>query len=346
MGSTKKILMAGTIWILIGIIVILLSQLYSQEKDLKLVAIDLSLQFGIAFVIMGIIAIIVQFKDWKVYFQERLKEIVMERAYLETLSDNEISSLQIDTLKAKYKTSNIDREGSFLHYFQQKIQDFINYPYRENVSSSTMIKEDKNNKGFFKVYESTTYICRSIGNNIQENVKWLYEEDEFVEVNDFKLRLKCPGILNKKCEIYCKDKKNCNEGIITLDKKSIDQKYKQEEDDDIKGYVIPLKSLVEPLDHLQVELDTCVTMDLDRLFTWAMTHPSKGINFTITYPEGYKLHTFVGGIEPREYSNNHNDNMYIFTHDGWFLPRTGIAWSLSKIKTENNELIAERADPD
>lgn len=76
------------------------------------------------------------------------------------------------------------------------------------------------------------------------------------------------------------------------------------------------------------------------MFTWAMTHPSKGINFTINFPDGYVFDTFVGGVESREYSKNFNANMYSFTHEGWFLPMTGLAWSLSK-KEEPHIQVAE-----
>lgn len=340
MKIDKEVFAVGRTWVLAGIAILLSSQLIKGGVDFKTISADLLLQLGLAFIGLGIVAIIIQFKDWKEYFQERLKEIVLKRSYLDTLNDKELSELQIDTLKAKYKGSDIDREGSFLHFFQKKIQYYISTPYRENVNSSISIKEIKDDDKHFIVYDTTSYVCRSIGDKIQSEVKWTYEPDEFYEVLDVELTLKCNGKYIDKCKENCNGNSHCVNGIISLNKDTLKDKFFVDEEH-VKGYLVPLESILHPVDSLQVELVTCYKIKKWKMFTWAMTNPSKGINFTINFPEGYEFNTFVGGVEPREYSKNFNGNMYSFNHDGWFLPMTGLAWSLAKKEHAELQVVPE-----
>lgn len=325
----KDIFHSGRTWILFGFLVLLSSELFVFRNDYKLIVSSLLSQIGIALIIMGIIAIILQFKDMKSYFQDRLKEIVIQRSYLESLSDEELTTIQIDTLKAKYKNTDIDKEGSFLHYFQSKIQGYLEYPYRESVNSSLLIEIDEERPDCFKVYDNTTYLCRANGDKIQEEVKWMYEKDEFSDIYDVKLVLRCPIVLEHECNNNCYKDNECVSGVITINKDELDAKFLLK-DKPQEGYWVPFKNILWVKDLLHVELRTIYAIKRESLFSWAMTHPSKGITLTITYPNGYKLIPFVGGIEPREYTNSFNGNMYVFKHDGWFLPRTGIAWNLIK----------------
>lgn len=259
MKIDKEVFSIGRTWILIGIATLLTSQIVKGNFDIKALSGDLLLQLGLAFIGLGIIAIIMQFKDWKEYFQERLKEIVLQRSYLDTLNTKELTDLQIDTLKAKYKGSDIDREGSFLHFFQRKIQNYISCPYRENVNSSINIKEIPGDNLHFRVFDTTSYICRSIGDQIQEYVKWNYEPDEFAEILNVRLSLKCNGKYENKCENYCKDNIYCKDGIINLEKEVLDKLF-YVEDDHVNGYSVKLSEVLHPIDNLQVELITCYSI--------------------------------------------------------------------------------------
>jgi hypothetical protein len=55
--------------------------------------------------------------DWREYFAERLKEVVIESDYLQTLDSDTLRDIQTRLLKAQFKNQAIDKEGSFLNYF-------------------------------------------------------------------------------------------------------------------------------------------------------------------------------------------------------------------------------------
>jgi hypothetical protein len=328
-NKSKDIYHSGRFWILIGIAILLSSELFVYRENYLLIISNILLQFGVALIVMGIVAIILQFDDIKKYFQERLKEIVIQRSYLDSLSIEELTSIQIDTLKARYKGTDMDKEGSFLYHFQNKIQDYICHPYRENVTVSMLIEEDENNPEYFKVHDTVTYLCRENGGQIQDSVKWMYEDGEFEEIYDLNITIRCPNSPND-CNITCNIEGGCGDGIININKKLLDDKYKCD-NKSIKGYLIPLKDMNIMLDKLKIEFSSIYAIKRNNMFIWSMTNPSKGVTMTISHPKGYKLTSFVGGSEPREYTSTSNGDMYTFIHEGWFLPRTGISWNLTKL---------------
>lgn len=326
-NTSKDVYRSGRFWILLGLAVLLSSELFVYRESLKIILSNILLQFGMAFIVMGVVSIIIQFDDIKEYFQSRLKEIVMQRSYIEGLNDSELNSLQIDTLKAIYKNTDIDKDGSFLQYFQTKIQDYIGRPYRENVSSSILIEENENDISSFVVYDTTIYTCRAVNGHIQEYVKWLYEDNEFESVDDVKLIFRCEESKNEQCADKCNNKNKCEDGVIIINKDKLNEDYFTGKPN---GYIIKIEDIITANDKLQIELVTKYVIKKTNMFNWAMTNPSRSVTFTITYPDGYMLQEFVAGIEPREFTSNRNGNMYIFKHEGWFLPRTGISWIIFK----------------
>jgi|GEM_PF-2819767 len=336
MSQKKNIYSTGILWCLIGLISLFAPKWFLTQKDWPSFFLELTNQFGTALICLGVVAIIVQFEDWKKYFQERLKDIVIEKSYLESLSDEELAALQVSTLKAKYKETDIDREGSFLHYFQRKIQDYIGSYYREHVTCSLLIEEDDSESNYFRVYDDIKYTCRSIGDNIQDDVRWLYEHNEFEKVDRVQIAFLCPVVNKNDCDRLCKNnsnKKMCKGGKVTLTKEVLDSNHSAD-NEHVKGYSINIGSVSNPIDQLQIEISTSYLIKKDHFFTWAMTHPSKDVSFTITFPKKYSLNYFIGGVEPQEYSNNINGNMFTFKHEGWFLPRTGIAYNLVESPSE------------
>ncbi len=324
--DSKLIYVWGFIWVLIGTLMLYVTEsIFSTDKSM--VAENLFINISVGLIALGIVALILQLPDWRNYFQDRVKETVIDRTYLNSLSEEELSSLQISTLKAKYKNTDIDREGSFLQYFQKRIEDYIGKPYRENVNTAMVIKEHDSNPDFFVVTDSISYICRKLGSKIQEDVRWLYEHGEFEEIIDIVVILICPNSNQNNCSNSCKDR--CIEGRITLTKETLDKDFFSNTEHE-SGYIVRLKELLPESDKIEVQMSTIYSIRKDRFFTWAMTHPSKNINFTIIYPDAYQIQTFVGGIEPKEYSKNIKSNMYVFNHQGWFLPRTGLAYLLKR----------------
>src|SRR3989475_12003168 len=79
-------------------------------------------------------------KHWRDYFAERLKEVILEQDYIETLDYESLKDLQTRTLKAQFRNQAIDKEGSFLKYFESNLHRFISEPFREDVSAEALMK--------------------------------------------------------------------------------------------------------------------------------------------------------------------------------------------------------------
>jgi len=329
MKNDSDIQKLGFLYVLLGILIILSLLAFAANYSATKALTDLAYQFGTAIIGVGIVAVILQFNDWKKYFQHRLKDVVIERSYLESLSDQELSKLQVDALKVKYKSTDIDKEGSFLDYLQKRIQDYICYPYRENIVTAMKVEEDLENNDLFIVTDSISYLCRSNAGDIQEEIKWYYEPGEFYTVDDLSLNVRCPNEDKSSCNESCANKKTCEDGSIVMDFSTLKQdKYKAPQG--IEGFFIKISDILKPRDMIRIEFNSIYRVEKGRIFSWAMTHPSRNISFTVIFPKGYDLNEFIGGLEPKEYTSRHSDNMYIFTHNGWLLPRAGLAWTLNK----------------
>src|SRR5215207_6049657 len=72
----------------VGVIVILLTLLVEvnyHPSGAGEIGVKLIEHLGIAAIVLGVVSIIVEFRDWQEYFQKRLADIVIERKYLNTL---------------------------------------------------------------------------------------------------------------------------------------------------------------------------------------------------------------------------------------------------------------------
>ncbi len=82
---------------------------------------ELSKSIGIAIICFGVFGILVDTKNWRDYFAERLKEIVIEQRYLDSMDLEALSDLQTKVMKAFFRDQSIDKEGSFLNYFKTNL---------------------------------------------------------------------------------------------------------------------------------------------------------------------------------------------------------------------------------
>ena len=124
---------------------------------------------AIAVISIGVISIIINFRDWKSYFQERLAEIIVKKSYLQTLDSSELLDLQTATLKAFFKVEDIDREGSFLNHFFLKTHSLIGSHFREDWNLLVNLDYHKEN-GEITADEVVSWRCRKVGDNIQKKL--------------------------------------------------------------------------------------------------------------------------------------------------------------------------------
>mgnify|MGYP000044196633 CR=1 FL=1 len=328
-GDDERIIIStGRTWVLIGFALFLIPNLWNKPLNFLESITQFFNQLGFALIAFGIVAIILQFKDWKLYFQRRLKDVVIERSYLNTLNNEQLAALQVETLKVQNEGTDIEREGSFLNYFQRKIRHYISSPYRENVTYWTVIKESKENAECFEVSEKVSYTCRSIGKDIQKEVKWTHEPGEFEKIHDIEFVFSCYKKIIDECDESCKAINECKDGKLKLNKSSIEKHPLNNGPE--KGYKIKLKDILCPADHLKIEINANYIVKKNKIFNLHMAHPSKDITLTVSFPKEYELDCFVGGVEPPEYHKSIIENMFTFKHEDWLLPRCGISYNLTK----------------
>jgi len=77
MKNDSDIQKLGFLYVLLGILIILSLLAFAANYSATKALTDLAYQFGTAIIGVGIVAVILQFNDWKKYFQHRLKDVVI-----------------------------------------------------------------------------------------------------------------------------------------------------------------------------------------------------------------------------------------------------------------------------
>lgn len=298
---------------------------------------------GISIVLFSLISILMDMDSWKDYFIERLKSILMDHEYLKSLDEKTLKTVQTNVLKAQFKNNNIDNEGSFLEYFHKHLHKYISTPYRQDVHA-TLIMEKDLISGNIKVKDKVTYKCRAISGIIQENIRWIPDEDEFVSVESLEIYIKIP-----------ENHKNCGKEILIANsnKKIKPEKLKEfisnknielteesytEEKFDLKrnGLDIPIAEVSE-IDNLIVTTISQYVISEGNFQYWQMSHPTKNFTITISYPKDQKIQFKTLVIDDWGGDITNEDGFLSFKYNHWALPQSGLAWLVhSPSKNQEN----------
>lgn len=147
-------------------------------------AVRLTIEFlvtlGIAAIIAGGFNLLLDLKEWRNYFKSALQSVVMEEGYLKKMSREQLALLQVSTVKAMYAADDLDREGGFLLYFQDRLQRLLREPYREEMNCIWSVEgEDGDN---FRILDTISYTCRAVGGSIQDSIVWACETGELARI--------------------------------------------------------------------------------------------------------------------------------------------------------------------
>lgn len=268
---------------------------------------------SVALIGFGIFSFALDTKNWKDYFAERIKEVVIENDYLATLDSETLKELQTRLLKAQFNNSAIDKEGSFLNYFHHHLHRFISEPFREDVSTEVLMREHTSVAGLFQVTDKVRYVCRSSGGRIQENIGWKPDEGEFEEVLSLKITVQYPSShkdAGKKEVIYPNENSNLKTDLEEGIKISLD-KY-------------------QDIDSLIVTTESEYVVKLGKFQYWQMAHPTKNFEVTITYPCAYQIQFKTLVLEDVVSQITEHPGYLKFGYGSWALPQSGIAWLISK----------------
>jgi len=328
--SLKQFIRLGATAILLGLVFIAVSlflEEFLKPTTLRgLVGLNFLSHIGIALLVLGIIGVLIDLPDWQKYFQERIKETIIEKDFLNSLSQPELMSLTANSLKAYFKVEDLDEKESFLEYFQAKILGFIASPYREDTHG-IMHLEYSTVEGLFVIHDHTSYKCRKVGRYIQQEVTWSVEPGEIEgELEDFEITLQLPENFFQSPDFTVKYPDISGDRIII---KKGDTRLEEFDKGIGQGYTFSLNDFRE-VDGLSVTINVKYLAKRDKFLNWFMVHPSKGLLFTLHYPRELKLWRLVFGLNRSTIQEDSLPGLYSLRSDSWLLPNDGVAYQLFK----------------
>ena len=279
---------------------------------------------GLALISLGLLGIVVNLKDWRDYFQERLRDIVVQREYLKKLGKADLIALQTDTLKAYYEDSDLDRQGRFLNYFHQRLSQLIASPYRLDLNAVLAVQHDRD--GMLLVDDEISWRCRLVGKAIQDKIDWKPDEGEFESLDSLSISLT--------------PRQEATAGSIGA-RASVSKAPRTISFEELKtaycagaGYSVSLSDFAD-CDGLHVQVRARYRIRKDRFIGWRMAHPTRGVHLTIHHPPDLQVSYEVYAIEDEGQHVSRGIGHFQFRVDGWMIPSAGIAVQLQERRDDD-----------
>lgn len=269
--------------------------------------------FGTAFLVVGVMNILIEAKDWREYFASRLQEIVINQSYIDSLEGAKLRSMQLSIAKSLYKTSALDGEECFYNYLQTKLEKFVPEPFREDVICD--IHYEPVSEGLWRVRDKLSYICRRGGTQIQSHIRWQPSEGEFQSVRFLKIEVRPPFFVQGG-EESCETLYEKSGGDLTSEAMS--------------GASVDLAKFVH-VDRLKVLITAEYDVDVERFQTWTMAHPTRNFSINIRYPESCILQAEPMVLDLALLDVDKEDKGFArIKYDSWMLPTSGLVWRVAK----------------
>ena len=353
--SEKKVLAWGVVSVLIGLLLIFKATNMEQGHREPANAPDIWAQFighlGIAFLLLGVVTIILEFRNWRAYFEDRLQNIILKKDFLRGLGTDQQKVLLKEVLLAIYKVDNLDRE-SFLDFFTKKIQDFIGAPFRENTTMIITL-DRRDTDGALIAEVDQTYTCKKIpaeGAVLQKNIKYFVDRTDLSEdIQQYKIILRLPEETPKTFsvpDIFEPFRKDANR--IVLDSAilratesdstkaaklvKVQETFKKLVTTNPDGYGFKLSlQPFQTLECLDVQVSVTLCLKPERFLGWEMTHLSQGLRTIIHYPKDkFEILLEDFGMDEKRLAIIDDPGRYSLNYDSWLLPTTGFAFRLMK----------------
>lgn len=292
---------------------------------------------GIASLIFGVFTLFLELRGLRIYFLERMKELVIEKQYLKSLSAEELKKIQLLAIQAHFKLEEVPYGGSFLEFLYRDIYSYIGAPYRERVTLE--IRYEQEGEDLFVARDRLSYICRKSGEKILSAIIWQNDPGEVEEIRDLKVAVQYP-------QEHEKHGPPVLVGKLTEDKKRFevwDIKSKEmiplkEEngggDSPVKGRELRINSVesYEEVDRLKVVIDAVYTIKADHFAYWLMVYPTKDFSLILVPPDSHIVQaaTFINNEHIGEL--NKEPGYYSFTYNSWMIPQSGVAWRLIPVE--------------
>ena len=303
-------------FLLIGLTLLLLSIIghltLDEHNFFAQFLIQLFSHFGLGFLVIAVLTIILETNHWRKYFEERLSDLVIDKVYLRNIDREKLINLQTDVLKVYFQNDDLGGEDGFLNHYQKNIQSIIGLPYRKNVNLSLEIGHNADDQ--IELTEIMTFTCMNNGEKLQENVSFVPEIGELIEIKDIEITVQTEKDNKPITKIF--DYNQLKElNCIT---------------DNELGFVFPLKEYNK--NKLRVKYKVKSILTKSRFIAWRMSHPTKGLTINIHFPKGLKFAkelfineniTFIEDI-------NEKEGYFSISISDWLLPDEGFVFQVLK----------------
>lgn len=353
--STKKSLL----WFLLGFAMLLFfvyAQIGFVDKNVENVMISIA---G-SLISLGLVGVILQLKDTKDYFGEALSALVIKETYIEKLSRDQLKSLQKKILEKLFENNGeLDRENSFYKFYNRKIESYIGRPYREkfhntisisNYSSGIKNCEDETpGEDRYLVDDTVSYQCRSMGANLNTEVKWVASKDEIDSLTEFCVYLNKDKIFDledatRKGPIFLQaaDKlsnKLSNGVIVKICEGFADCKNGVNLNLDFSEYKNELEFFAK--DGCVVRVHAVYIATNFKTVAAKLLEPTKDYTLTVTHPLTLKSKVEAYGFEPNSKYYDHMEftGGFVMSFGSWLLPESGVY-----IAFESLDAVDEKVD--
>jgi len=271
---------------------------------------ELTSHIGSAILIMAILGILIETEHWSKYFEARLSKVVVSRDFFKLLDPHVLIAIQKQVLQNYFNNDTLGSNDDFFSHYENNIQRLMNTPFRSNLTFKLVIDYKTGDKSRLFIIETLSWTCESVGNKIQDHVKWEPEKDECESVDDYEVIFEHEKIAS---------------GSIKREKE-----YLQEHS------ALPANSMgfnllipeYETFNKLKINLTVKYVIPLPKFIAWVLSHPIKGITIDIDYPKDLEI--FSEQFFSNECIPVNSEGKYTLQSDKWFLPNEGIAFQLYK----------------
>lgn len=308
----------------------------SSQNPIRLLSFKVLLKFlehlGVAVIVVGVVGVLLEFKDWEHYFQLQIARTILDKPFLRQLSNAELSSLQIETAKAYFRIDDLDQKDSFLRHFQDRLHGYLGSPFREDVECIITVRSAPND--FWEVEETVAYKCRKVGDTIQDKVLWLYDkfDDHISGVNAFSIGVSVPEITFSLPEFKAQhasltEREQVFVATVGDDNGWTSEKITITNNDKDFGFELRLKEY-STIDGLHVKVKVKYTTPKNRINYWTMAHLSKNVRVTVAYPEDHLIQVARFGLNQSDVQIEIRPGLFNCSLDSWVMPNTGIAFAV------------------
>lgn len=294
---------------------------YPLPKSTLYAVLPYSIKFldhlAVAFLSIGAIGIILEIPHLHDYFYGLFVDALTDPKYIQDRKkdDGWLKSQQMKLMAglfgkneeiAKLFLADMEKPGSFFHYYYDQLQSFIGAPYRADYVGITTITPGANS---FDVEEELSYQCCKLGKDIQKEAGWTAYPDELIDMLSLKIEITLPNATQP-------------DEVVEPDPATLKPNPHW-------GYMASLDKY-KGIDGLRIKIRLHYTVAPDRAFATDMHSISRNLNWTINYPPNMKIHldrfVFDRSIE----AERPTPGQCTFNYPQWVLPGHGFAFHLRK----------------